>query len=103
MGNLDPIVNRLPLGKSSASEHFTQAFALEQLRYHKGLPGVLPDIMNSQDVGMAQRSDRARLLLETPQSFRVGRERRRQYLDRDIAAEALVARLVHLTHAAGAY
>ncbi len=63
---------------------------------------MLPDVMNGQDVGMAQRSDRARLLLETPQPFRVGRERRRHYLDGDIAAQALVACLVHLAHAAGA-
>jgi hypothetical protein len=100
MGNLDPEVDRLTLRKSSASEHLSQAFALEQLRNHKGLFGVLPDIMNGQDVGVTQRGDRARLLFETPQSFRVRRERRRHYLDGDIAAQALVACLVHLAHAA---
>ena len=49
---------------------------------------------------MAQRGDCARLLLETPQPFRVSRERRRHHLDGDIAAQAQVACLIHLAHAA---
>jgi hypothetical protein len=45
---------------------------------------------------------RARFLLEALQAVRVGRERRRQDLDRDVAAQARVLRTVHLSHPARA-
>ena len=51
---------------------------------------------------MAQRGGRACFLLEAVQSIGVGRERRRQHFDRDVAPETRVARAIHLAHAARA-
>jgi hypothetical protein len=47
---------------------------------------------------MVQRSSRAGFLLESVQSIGVGRERRRQHLDRDVASETRIARAIHLAH-----
>jgi hypothetical protein len=53
-------------------------------------------------VRVIQGGRRARLALEPQQMFFGGRQRRRQQLDRHVAAEFLIVRLIHLAHAAGA-
>ena len=50
---------------------------------------------------MIEHPGGARLLLEAAQAVLVGGERRRQHLDRDLAAEPRVARPEYLAHAAG--
>jgi hypothetical protein len=55
-----------------------------------------------QNVGVIQRRNYLRLLLEPPQPFRVPRKRGGQNLDCDVAPEPRVPRAVHLTHAASA-
>ena len=52
--------------------------------------------------GWLKRGDGSRLALEARAELRVGRELRRQHLDRDHAIEPRVARLVDLAHPAGA-
>ena len=51
---------------------------------------------------MVQRRGRAGFLLESMEAIGVGRKRRRQHFDGDVATEPCVARLVDLAHAAGA-
>ena len=48
---------------------------------------------------MSKRGGRARLALETLPPLRIGRELRRQDLDRDVALQPLVSRPVDLSHA----
>jgi hypothetical protein len=59
------------------------------------------DIMNGEDVRMAQRRDRTRLPLETRECIEPARHGR-QNLDRDVARETGIVSAVDLTHAAGA-
>ena len=60
-----------------------------------------PDVEKDEEVGVAQRADRARLLLEAAQAVGV-RGERRQDLEGDLATEPRVARAVDLAHAARA-
>ena len=52
--------------------------------------------------GMVERRQQARLAREAGAALGVGREVRRQDLDRDVAPELAVAGAIHLAHAAGA-
>jgi hypothetical protein len=63
---------------------------------------VRPDIVDCQNVWVIKRRSRSRFTLEPSQSIGIGGKRRRQYLDRDVALQARVARTIHLAHAAGA-
>jgi hypothetical protein len=58
--------------------------------------------MDSQDVRMVQRRNRARFLFETPQSVGIMCQCLWQHFDRDITPEPRVAGAVHLAHAARA-
>ena len=58
--------------------------------------------VNLGDVGMIQRSERARLASEARQPLRVARELTGQSLDGDVPAELAVVRAIDLAHAAGA-
>src|SRR5688572_11528479 len=49
---------------------------------------------------MVQRPRGASFLLETAEPIRIGRKRRRENLDGDVAAEAFVLGAIHLAHAA---
>ena len=59
-------------------------------------------VEDRDDVGMRERSDGLRFALEAGAPLRVVRERRRQDLDGDVAAQPRVFRAIHLAHAAGA-
>ncbi len=60
------------------------------------------DVVDGQDVRVIELPGGARLLLEAMQPAAIGREASRDQLDRDVAAEAWIARAVDLAHAAGA-
>ena len=61
---------------------------------------VLARVVNDDDVRMVQRPRGASFLLETTEPIRIGRKRRRENLDGDVAAEAFVLGAIHLAHAA---
>jgi len=63
---------------------------------------ALLDRVHHHDVGMRQRRHRLGLAPEALQSAGVIGQLRRQYLDRDVAIQARVARPIDLSHAAGA-
>ena len=66
------------------------------------MPSDVLDAVDRGDVRMIQRREQARLALEAREPLGIGGERRRQDLDRDVAAEPGVARAVDLAHAARA-
>ena len=57
--------------------------------------------MDVRDVGVVQRSEDLRFTLEPAESFRISRQRGRQYFDRDLPFQARVGRAIHLPHTAG--
>ena len=63
-------------------------------------PSVLGHAVDRRDVGMVQRGEQAGLALEAREALGIGREARRQDLDRDVAPQRLVACAVDLTHPA---
>src|ERR1700689_3628103 len=62
-----------------------------------------PDVIDGNDVGMAEGSRAASLQLKTAEAVRVVRERRFEYLHRDVAPQALVAGTIHFSHPTSAY
>ena len=52
-----------------------------------GAPSLGADVVDREDVRMVQRRGRACFLLEAAQPIGIGRERRRQHLDRDVTPE----------------
>ena len=98
VGDLEGVVDRLALRELSAGERRAQCLSLEQLLDDVGRSIVRPDVVNSRDVGVVQDPGGARLLLESAQAVRVGGERRRQDLDRDLAPQSWVLRPVDFAH-----
>ncbi len=86
----------------TAGEARPQRFSLEQLRHDVGRALVGSHVVDREDVRVVQLPGRLGLQLEAPQPVGVGRERRRQDFDRDLALQAGVARPVDLAHSAGA-
>ena len=80
-----------------------QIVALDKFHHEGVQPRRLLEAVNRGDVGMIQRRERLRLALEPRHAFGVTRERVRQYLDCDLAAQRRVGRAIHLTHAPFAY
>ena len=85
-----------------AGELRAQRVALQQLLDDIRRAVVLADVVDRGDVGVIQDAGGPRLLLEAAQASGVLRERRRQHLDRDLAAEPRILRAVDLAHAPGA-
>ena len=63
---------------------------------------VFANVMNGENVGMIQRSNRASFLLEAPQAVGIFRKCFREDFDGDVAAEARVLRAKHFAHSARA-
>ena len=64
--------------------------------------GVLPDLVDRNDVGVAERRSRLGLQDESPDPFLVPDQVRRQDFQRDVPLEAEVLGEIHLTHPARA-
>ena len=103
MRDLRGIFEGFALRGLSAGENGAQRLAFEKLLDDVGRSVALirPDVVDGGDVGVIQDSGGFGLLLEAAQTVRVGRERRGQNLDRDLAGEPRVARSVHLAHSPG--
>src|SRR2546422_11257866 len=59
------------------------------------------DVVDDEDVGMVERGQSSRFLLEPTQTVGIGGVRGGQHLDRDLAAEPGIAGAIDLPHAAG--
>ena len=85
----------------SARDAVSQRLAVDQLEHQRlDTIGVFESV-DRADVGMIQRGQYARFALEPRAPLSIARERGRQNLDGDLAAEFGVARAIHLTHAPG--
>ena len=60
------------------------------------------DTVDLRDVRMIERREHLRLALKSRDAIRVGGEQLGKNLDRDVAAQARVARSIHFAHAARA-
>ena len=82
------------------AQHLGQRVALDVLHHDEvGAVGLAP-VEHADDVRVLQVGGRLRLAAEPLDEALVGRQGREQHLDRDRAVEQLVARQVHLGHAA---
>lgn len=59
-----------------------------------------PDVVNREDVGVVERRDGPRFLLEAPKPNSVDSEPGRQHLERHLAPQSRVARAVDYSHSA---
>jgi hypothetical protein len=64
LAGLHPEVDGAPLGKRPAPQRVPQRLALEELEDHVGATVVASHVEHREDVGMAQRRHRPRLVLE---------------------------------------
>ena len=67
-----------------------------------GLPRFLAEVVDRQDVRVLDARERLGFTLEPREPLGIAGYRFRKNLDGDISLETLVARAVHLAHAAGA-
>ena len=100
--DLQRVVDRLSRRQLPARERRAQRLAFEQLLNDVGRALVRADVVDGRDVGVVQDSRGPRLLLEAAQAVGVRGERRRQDLDRHVAAQPRILRPVDLSHPARA-
>ena len=79
-----------------------ERLALDELEDQEADAVRFFEAVDRADVRVIQRGEHPRLALEAREAIRVARERAGQDLDRDVAPELRVVRLVHLAHAARA-
>jgi hypothetical protein len=97
--HLDGVFDGAPRRQGGGVHARPQRHALEQ--FHHGVrPFALrPEIMDGEDVGMRQCSDRPRFALESGKPIRIVSEQVGKDFDRDVAIELRIARAVDLAHA----
>ncbi len=98
--DLESVLDGLTGRNRRRGQAAAQRFAFQKLHHGVDRSVVLADVVNPQDVRVGQRSDGARLRMESPEGVRASTERFRQDLDRDFAAQAGVLRPIHLAHPA---
>ena len=64
---------------------------------------LVADVVERADVRVIERGDRAGFILEPRAEVWLGRQRRREHLDRHDAVEPGIAGPIHLAHAAGSH
>jgi hypothetical protein len=62
---------------------------------------VLTEVVDREDVGMAEGGDSLGFLLKTAEALGIARERGRKDFEGNVAVEAGIARAIHLSHASG--
>jgi hypothetical protein len=92
-GDLEGEANAVALGQRA-----TKRRALDVLEHQV----VGADVEDLTDIGMTQRGDRARFLLETAHTIGIRGEDVRQDLECHVTIQPRVARPIDLAHAAGA-
>ena len=89
-------------GERSPRQPLRERLAVHELEDQA--PGVAEALepVDGADVRVVERRQQPRLALETREPLAIGRELRRQDLDRDVTSEDAIARPIHFAHAAGA-
>jgi hypothetical protein len=98
-GDIESVLDQFAARKSSGGQDFAKRLAFEKLRDKKPDAVLLTDIVNREDVGMIQRAQDFRFMLETMKAVGIGGESRRQNFQSDRAIETRVTGSVNLTHA----
>ncbi len=101
VGHLGGDRQRLARRGHPFGEDLPQCLSRDELHGDPGDPVGLPDVVDRDDVRVVERGSGPGLLLEALQPLRVGGQGGRQHLDRDLAPEPRVPRLVHLSHSPG--
>ncbi len=89
-------------GIASPRDPLRQILTLDQLHHECTRVAGALEAVDLGDVGMIERRQRLRLALETRQPLGIAGQRRRQRLQRHVAAQRRVARAIDLAHPAGA-
>ena len=99
-GDLDRVVHHLARRQRHPAHALAEGLALQQLAHHVGRAGLVPDVVDGDDVRMVEGAGGPRLLLEPLEARGIGAHRGGENLDRDLAAQARVAGAVDLAHRA---
>ena len=97
-GDRDRVVEREP----AVREPIGQRRTFDELEDERFDALVALDAIERGDVGVIERREHLGLALEASQPIAIVGQGGRQHLDRHVAAEPLVVRAVHFTHAADA-
>ena len=102
LGDLHCERQRLRDGKGPSRDRRFERLAVDELQDQRA--DVARDFqpVDGADVRVTQRGEQSRFTLEPRQSCGIGREVRRQHLDRHITAKPVIVRAIHLAHAASA-
>ena len=100
VGHLRGDAQRFGEPHAFARDQFVEGLAIHQLHDDEGLPVLLADFVDGDDVGMVQRGSRFSFLDEAGAAVGIAAARFGQQLDGDETIQALVAGLVDLSHAA---
>jgi hypothetical protein len=100
--DLQGIRDRFAHVDGTGPQPFPQRLPFEQLRHDEWRIRTHADVVHRKDVRTVQRRGRVSFLLESAEAIGIGRERRGQHLDRDVAPKARIAGAIHLAHAARA-
>ena len=101
-GDLDADVERAARRETPVLDELAERLAFDQLHRDEEVSVGGPDVVHGDDVRVIERRGRARLLLEAGAPLGVLGKSRREDLDRHLAAETGIARLVDFSHASGA-
>jgi hypothetical protein len=102
VGDLRSELQQLRQLDRALADPFGERLALEQLHRDEVLALVLVDRVDRADAGMVERRGRFRFALEAIERARLARHLRREELERDLAAEPGVLRLIDDAHASAA-
>src|SRR5262245_47096172 len=87
----------------AAGQHLRQAGAFHELQDEVGLPLLLADLVDVDDVGVLQTGDRQRLAPEAAHLLRAGQVAGADHLEGNAAAQPHLPGLVHHAHPAPAH
>jgi len=81
MRNLDRVVHCFTMGDGTAIQDLAEAFPFEEFGDQKRSAVMLADVVEGEDVRMAQSGDGPGFLLGPAEALRIGGKRRREDLD----------------------
>ena len=99
--NLRRNSNRLAERDWAGNEHLSYGLSIHQFHGDVTRSAHVSELVNRNDIGMAERAGRTGLLLESRQSFGLRTALQGKSLDGDFAFQAGISGAVHLAHATG--
>ncbi len=102
LGNLSRDGQRFADRDDRLGNPLRERVAVDELEHERRGAVDRLEAIDRGNLRMIQRRQQPRLAIEAGAPLGIGREQRRQHLDRHIAAEGRIVRAIHLAHAAGA-